>query len=200
MTVDDYTRDARCEVCRLTPGLCVCASLPRIDCPLEIILVRHAKEEHSQSNTGSLLHRLLPGSRILRYARGAEPFDASPLKKNGVHVLFPRPGATIATPKVAPAISTLVLLDAKWRQARRMSTRIEALRTAPFLTLPDDVRPRWVLRKPRVAGQVSTIEAAAVALGRLGHTQAADAIWDVLNFVMPRRLHVASKTRRDTIE
>ena len=150
---DDYTKDSRCEVCRLTPGLCVCDHLPRIASPVRVLIVRHAKEEWSQSNTGSLLHRVLEGSEILRYALGDGPFDDTPLRGPGTHVLYPRPGASVVTPKLAPDVKTLVLLDARWRQARRMSTRIEALHSAPFLMLPLDIEPRWVLRKPTHDGR-----------------------------------------------
>ena len=194
--MDDYTREARCDVCRLTPGLCVCDELPRLPCPVEVVLVRHAKEDFSQSNTGALVHRLLERSRLMRYARGEQPFDGAALVAPGAHVLFPRPGAPVLSPALADEVRSLIVFDAKWRQARRMSTRIEEVRTLPFVALPAGTTPRWVLRRPREPGHVSTIEAVANALQSLGHADCAAEMWRVLEHVMPRMLHVASKRRR----
>jgi DTW domain-containing protein YfiP len=86
-------------------------------------------------------------------------------------VLFPGP----APGPAAPAPERIVVLDGSWSQARRMLQRIPALRALPRLALappaPAPGAPR--LRRPTVDGGVSTIEAMALALARLGEPDAA---------------------------
>jgi DTW domain-containing protein YfiP len=67
-----------------------------------------------------------------------------------------------------------VILDATWAQARRMLQRIPALQTLPRVSLPGFVAER--LREPTVKGGMSTIEALAQALDRLGDAAAARAL------------------------
>ena len=63
LTGDDYNRDSRCEVCKLTPGLCLCDALPAIELPLDLLLIQHAEEIYKQSNTGSIVAASIPACR-----------------------------------------------------------------------------------------------------------------------------------------
>ena len=180
-------------MCRLTPGLCACGVLPRIDLPVEVLVVQHHKERHSQSNTGALTHRLLARSRLLRFAPRSAPFDATPLLQPGTVVLWPERGEPLA-PGRAPA--RIVVLDATWRQARRMSTRIEGLRRMPFATLPPTA-PRWVLREPPAPGRLSTVEAIACAIECLGFHEQAAAMYGALDLVMSRLVRLRCKPHPD---
>jgi DTW domain-containing protein YfiP len=76
-----------------------------------------------------------------------------------------------------PVPSTLVILDGTWRQARRMRIRVAA--GMPVLTLPPDGQSALRMRVRRVPEAMSTIEAIAGALDRLGDPEPAQALRDV---------------------
>src|SRR5512141_2953949 len=118
-----------CSRCFLKDPLCLCSELPRLEWLTEIVIVRHAGEEWLTSNTGRLAALMLPNARIVKYG-GGEPFDESPLTAAGTWLLYPSAGREL--PSGTPR--RLVVLDATFRQARRMYKRIEALRGLPELS------------------------------------------------------------------
>ena len=87
-----------------------------------------------------------------------------------------------------PAPDTLVVLDGSWAQARRMLQRIPPLRTMPRLSLP--VRDAERLRRPTVAGGMSTLEAIAAALELLGDAEAARALEALHRLAVARSLRL----------
>lgn len=192
-------RKQRCTVCKARPAECLCGALQRVPAPLPLRLLQHARERFSQSNTGNLVWRVLVGTTIVRVGDSERPlqpdatFDASldPL------VLFPLPDVPVIGPEDAlPAAGrapALIVLDGTWRQARRMSRRIPGLRRLRFRRLPDIAEPRWRLREPTRPGQVSTAEAVAWALERLGFRQAAEAMWDAIDLVARRVLLIRGR-------
>ncbi|HLU48460.1 MAG TPA: tRNA-uridine aminocarboxypropyltransferase [Planctomycetota bacterium] len=177
-----------CAGCRQPPARCICSYLPRARNETPLVVLRHPREEHSQSNTGSLCVEALTQARMLSYAgRGA---DLS-LPRESV-LLFPVPSAPILSRDLflrAPLSDrALVILDATWRQARRMYVRSDALRGLTIARLPDEASPRWRLRMPKRAGQLSTIEAAALGYRLLGEERVAEALERVIDLVAPRVL------------
>ena len=149
-----------CSRCFLKESMCLCSELPRLESLTEIVIVRHAGEEWLTSNTGRLAALMLPNARIVKYG-GGESFDESPLTREGTWLLYP--GSGREPPTGVPR--RLVVLDATFRQARRMYKRIEALRGLPELSLAAPVEQPHRLRHPPRADGLSTIEAIASALG-----------------------------------
>lgn len=192
MAIDpaEYHRSNRCRKCRLTKRLCICDALTSFDLPFELILLQHAKEAHSLSNTGSLAARVLQPSRCIEY-RGRFEGSFEP----GTLLLYPQSDAEPLTPAHLESASQLVVLDATWRQARRMYRKTDALRGLRVVTLPAGIEPRWVLRQPPAPGMLCTAEAIAGALGALGLDEAAAGLHAVLDQFMPRALHVTRKIR-----
>lgn len=189
-----------CRVCRLPAVECICEELTPVPVATRIIILQHAREASSQSNTGSLVHHLCAGSRLHRCGGEFEPFDATPVWEEGFDhwVLFPEPGAQVVSPEtLAPGPGrgrALVVLDATWRQARRMSRRIDGLRRMPFVSLGADVEPRWTLRRPIRPGQVGTGEAVARALAGLGEERAASTILGALDRIAERVLELRGRS------
>jgi DTW domain-containing protein YfiP len=199
---DEYRKHARCPVCRLTPLLCVCATLPRIDLPVRVLLIQHHKEREKQSNTGRLAHRLLSNSELVYFGARDEPFAEEVLQRPGTdyRVLHPLPGARPLEPGDLGRRSTLVVLDGTWRQARRMTSRVPGIAELPFVTLPDDGRTPYQPRRAPAPGRYSTIDAIANALRVAGYEEAADRMEQVLRAMRPRLDHVRAKTRRRSLE
>ena len=201
-TVDNYKKSARCEACKLPPGLCICARLPRLELPVRLLIVRHQRERTSQSNTGNLVHRVFPNSEVVDYTALKRPPHPIPLWQPGAEyrVLFPLPGAELVSPATftGEGTPTLVILDGNWRQARRMSRRIPGLHRFPFVTVPG-TPPRRRLRIPVHPGQLSTADAVARALALLGHPDEADQLQATLDLLIARVLHVRGQGSRQAV-
>jgi len=150
-----------CSRCFLKEAWCICAELPRIDTKLEVLIIRHTTEDFLTSNTGRLAALMLPNAQILTYG-GGTPFDDSCIGRDGTWLLYPGKNRE----PVSPAPKRIIVLDATFRQAKRMYQRITALRDVPELSFeaPATV-PHRLRRPPRIDG-LSTIEAIAAALGR----------------------------------
>jgi DTW domain-containing protein YfiP len=137
-----------------------------------VVFLRHASERDRLTNTGHWAALALEGSAVLEHGAPGEPLDASGLDMPGAWVLFPSPHPP--PPDAAPP-RRLVVPDGTWAQARRIVQRVPQLRTLPRLAVaaaPGALR----LRRPLVAGGMSTIEAVAAGLRALGDVEAADAL------------------------
>lgn len=150
-----------CPRCFLRDELCLCSELTRIRSSIQIVIVRHFREEHLTSNTGRLAALMLSNVCIVPYGR-SERFDEAPLRGDDTWLLFP--DAKSAAPRGRP--QRLVLLDATFRQARRMYRKISGLRLLPQCALdsPDQRAPGRRI-SARHDG-LSTIEAIATALAQ----------------------------------
>jgi DTW domain-containing protein len=160
----------RCDRCNLPLHLCLCAEIPRVETRTHFLLVQHVVEIRKKSNTGRLATLALANSRLLTYGAPDGSFDTAPLSEPGTWLLFPD-GPT--APPDAPAPRQLVILDASWSQARRMTQRIPALRTLPRLVLPPPTPGMLRLREPTHPSGMSTLDAVARALAVLEGPEAA---------------------------
>jgi DTW domain-containing protein len=154
----------RCARCNLPPRLCLCAEIPRVETRTRILLLQHLVEARKKSNTGSLAALALANARLLTHGAPDEPLDTGPLSEPGTWLLFPD-GPT-APPDVPPP-RQLVVLDASWSQARRMSQRLPVLRALPRLVLPPPAPGTLRLREPTHPSGMSTLEAIARAVAVL---------------------------------
>ncbi len=164
------SRRPRCERCNLPPHLCLCAEIPQVETRTRLLLLQHGVETWKKSNTGRVAALALANARLLTYGARDEAFDATLLREPGTWLLFPD-GPT--APPDAPAPRQLVVLDASWSQARRMSQRIPELRTLPRLVLPPPAPGTLQLREPTHPSGMSTLDAIARAVAVLEGPEAA---------------------------
>lgn len=160
--------DSRCARCRFPSPGCLCAALPRLRTGIEFVFVRHASERTRLTNTGHWAALALEGSAVVEQGVPGAPLHLPSRAVDGAYVLFPGPPA----PPPGGRPRRIVVPDGTWAQARRIMQRVPALRTLPRLALapaPGAAR----LRRPTVAGGMSTLEAVAAALRALGEGEAA---------------------------
>lgn len=213
-TGDDYSRSARCEVCLLSPGLCVCAELPQIHIDERFFVIRHATELDKHSNTGGLVPHLLPGSQLLDHGVPEGPFDRSLLAEPDTQyqILYPGPRSEVLRPTAEQGDASsrprvLIVLDGTWRKARRMLLRITELRTFPLVHLPpvgrgssterSESKPR--LRKPPQPGFRYTLEAVHEAVNALGYKDESRRLEAFTRKVIERRFHSRGKIPRSAL-
>ncbi len=168
--------DSRCPACLFPPCECLCPEVPRVVSRTRFLVLRHASEVTRSSNTGRWAALAMPELRLVDYAMPGPAPDLCALEEPGTVVLFPSPHPA----PLAPPPRQVVVLDATWTQARRMIQRVPALRALPRLALPPARASRAPgiapIRRPTVAGGVSTLEAIAAALRVLGEPGPARAL------------------------
>ncbi|MGC4063584.1 MAG: tRNA-uridine aminocarboxypropyltransferase [Polyangiaceae bacterium] len=154
------TLEGHCRRCYLRSEHCMCAVLPQVECETEVVIVRHVVESRLTSNTGRLAALCLPRCHIIEYGGGPD-FDDTQLPTTDAVLLYP--GPTVPASEL-PRPRHIVVLDATFRQARRMYKRISALRGLPQLALQAPTVVPQRLRTPPHPDGMSTIEAIAEAL------------------------------------
>lgn len=165
-----------CPHCLRPLATCICRFVTPVAPACEVLILQHPLEEHHAKNSARLLHRCLPGSRLVV----GEVFDDATL-----HALMPSPKTTVllypptqypehaAPAPLDPAALRdlaqlrLVVLDATWRKSRKMLHQSPTLQRLPRLALHEVPAGRYAIRKAHLPGQLSTLEATCAALAQL---------------------------------
>ena len=155
----------RCPRCFFRTEVCLCDRIPRVRVRTPVVILRHAKEAFKSTNTARLAVLALEGAALHTYGAPGRPFDEGAVCGEGTWLLFPGPGGAKVPPGARPA--RLLVLDGSWGQARRMLQRVAALRALPRLSLGPPWPQRARMRRPPSPEGLSTLEAIALALGRL---------------------------------
>ena len=172
MTVlSSSTKRATCAACLRAQSACICRWVRPLTSRADLLILQHPLEVRNAKNSARLLHLCLPGSRLevgetfpdlhaLLHADGRVPV-----------LLYP------ATDEPAPALDVdlmaqpdrlrLVVLDATWRKSRKMLYVNPELQRLPRLALHDVPASAYRIRKAHAPHQLSTLEAAALALAQL---------------------------------
>jgi DTW domain-containing protein YfiP len=173
-------RRQNCAACLRARSACICAFVRPLAGRAELLILQHPLEVRNAKNSARLLHLCLSASRLLV----GEAFDPDEL-----HALLHADGRTplllypdtpgdaalgIAPPPVLdagllarPDALRLVVLDGTWRKSRKMLYMNTPLQRLPRLALSNVPPSAYRIRKAHAAHQLSTLEAAALALARL---------------------------------
>jgi len=177
-----------CGRCGLKERACVCEVLDALAMPdvrTRVLLVLHREEARRTTNTGRLAALAL-GAEI--HVPGVDP-ELGPTEG----LLLDPVAARVLRP--TDAGSTLVAVDASWRQARRMMRKHRVLRTMTRVRLPEGPPGRYRLRKAPVPGQqLSTLEAIARAMRLLEGDAVADPLVALFDEAQARMLAVRGVT------
>ena len=158
----------RCDRCRFALRWCICAAFEAIECPLEIDVLIHHREFMRPTSTGRLINRVIPASRRHLFRRETPPGrETIALPGRTLWILHPRGEPLPAV--VPPAGVQLLLLDASWPEAARMTQTVASW--GRLVRLPMSGPSRYRLREQQLAGNYSTIEALLFLLSALGLTK-----------------------------
>jgi DTW domain-containing protein len=158
-----------CQRCRRPPRCCYCAHLSALPTRTNVLLLQHPRERRVGVGTARMAHLALPSS-VLRVGvdfTGDRQVQAT-LAGEGVHLLFPGPGARDVG-ALAPAATplTLVVLDGTWWHARKLLKLNPALAALPRLCFTPREGSSYRIRRQPAPFCVSTIEALAHVLAIL---------------------------------
>lgn len=187
--------DTRCLNCYQHRDICICPIVPTVQTRTEFIILRHAAESRHPSNTGRLVALAMPNSRIISCGGGDRIGLSSPadgwLQAPGTWLLWPDgPGSKLIRPE------RIVVLDATWRQARRLYARTPALATLPRLVLPAPAHARARLREQHRPDGMSTLEAVAAAVAKFEGAKAAEPLEKLYDEMVRRTIALRWGTRR----
>ena len=164
---------ALCATCLRAQSACICRWIAPVAAAADLLILLHPLEVGNAKNSGRLLHLSVAGSalvtgevfdpvtldRLLR-ADGRTPLLLYPHTPHDLNLPPPLP------PPLPAASLRLVVLDATWRKSRKMLYLNRALQRLPRLAL-DAVASNYRIRKAHAPHQLSSLEAAALALGQL---------------------------------
>ncbi|HEX2010443.1 MAG TPA: tRNA-uridine aminocarboxypropyltransferase [Roseateles sp.] len=161
-----------CPRCLLPLSTCLCALVRPVANATELLILQHPLEQGQAKNTARLLHLCLARSRLLVGER-FEPAALAPLLEDTV-LLYP--GESAAPMPARPR--RLVVLDGTWRKSRKLLALNPQLQALPRLGWQAPPPSRYRVRKAQQAHQLSTLEAAALALEELdGRSEPYEPLW-----------------------
>jgi len=163
----------RCPRCQINPDFCICALSPNLESDVDFILIFHRDEIFKPSNTGRLIADTFP-ENTYAYCWDRKNPDESLVKlledlERDLYIVFPAEESETRDVVKKPIITnnkklTLILLDATWRQGRRMFNFSQWLKHIPALRLLPKVAADYTGRKAHQEDYLSTAESAANAL------------------------------------
>lgn len=174
------TQRAGCSRCLRALKACICACIRPVENQVEVLILQHKAEATHIKNTARLLHLCLSHSVLLCDDEVDDAALARYLAPRNAVLLYPAPHASTVPvfappPKGVQSDLSLLLIDASWRQSRQVLGRFPVLQTLPQYALPDsmlaDYTSRYRIRRAHHAHQLSTLEAAYLALRECEHSE-----------------------------
>jgi DTW domain-containing protein YfiP len=162
-----------CPQCERPASHCLCRFRVDIDNAVEVLILQHPLEQRQSKGSARLLQLCLRHCHMVV----GECFDEALFDERDGRtpwLLYPAPPGQAAPTTWPAAQSTrLVVLDATWRHSRKLLLLNPRLLALPRLSLVEPPASRYgVMRKAHADGQLSTLEATALALQRLeGHAE-----------------------------
>lgn len=174
------SRRLSCAACLRAQSACICHLVRPLASRAALLVLQHPLEVHNAKNSARLLHLCLTGSRLavgevfepdalsaLLHADARTPLLLYPDTPGDAALGLPAPPALEAALLAQPERLLLVVLDGTWRKSRKMLYSNPLLQSLPRLALADVPPSAYRIRKAHAAHQLSTLEAAALALARL---------------------------------
>lgn len=169
------SKRARCAVCLRAQAACICRWIRQVAAEASLLVLQHPLEVGNAKNSARLLHLCVAGS-ALAVGEAFEPAALAALlhaDRRTPVLLYPGtpgdpalPAPPPFTPMPAQALR-LVVLDATWRKSRKMLYLNPLLQRLPRLALHDVAPSGYRIRKAHAPHQLSSLEAAALALAQL---------------------------------
>jgi DTW domain-containing protein YfiP len=171
--------------------LCFCALVRPVLSKIRVLLVVHRGEAQKPTNTARLIKLVMPAAEIRYYGLSHERLDigaeisgdTTPL------VLFPEPSAPVLDSSYLAGGTrpiTLIVPDGTWKQARKITHRLQSLSGIQRVRLAPGSLSRYGLRRNQTPGGLCTIEAVSHAFRVLEEDEAAEQLDRYLSLLVER--------------
>lgn len=149
--------------------LCLCNLIAPLKIRTQVICVLHPMERLKPTNTGHLLEMMLDGAECRVRGERGESLDTHDFNEPSRRtlLLFPSDDARVLDAELLaedPRPIRLIVPDATWKQASRISRKVEELKLAERAVLPAGLVSQYQLRRQINPGALSTYEAVTEAL------------------------------------
>ncbi|HLO92830.1 MAG TPA: tRNA-uridine aminocarboxypropyltransferase [Burkholderiaceae bacterium] len=187
----------RCPRCDRPLAGCLCGCIRPLENAAPVLILQHPEEARQAKSTAGLLQLCL--KRCER--RVGEQFPLPPPDAHPLLLLYPpdthAPAPTALATAPGQPLPRLVLLDGTWRQSRQLLRQSPWLQALPRLALDATPPSRYAIRKAHAPHQLSSLEAAALALARLQPGLDTRALWEAMDtFVaLQQSLETAARAR-----
>ncbi|MGM9516672.1 tRNA-uridine aminocarboxypropyltransferase [Roseateles sp. DB2] len=185
-----------CPRCERPLAGCLCGCIRPLDNAVPLLILQHPGEARQAKGTAGLLQLCL--RRCERQV--GEHFPAPAEDTHPLLLLYPPdPTTPLRTASACPSgqpLPRLVLLDGTWRQSRQLLRNSPWLQTLPRLALTATPPSRYVIRKAHAPHQLSSLEAAALALGQLQPGLDGSALWEALDAFVALQQSLEAAARR----
>ncbi len=182
----------RCPRCRMHLALCFCEALKTIPTQTRVSVLQHPNERYKVTNTGHLVPKLLKNGALHQLSKeGRLGYFPQLSAQEANYLLFPHPEATALNQLTEehPQGVHLWVVDASWRQARRMVSRWPGFQSMPFASLSEIPKGRFRVRNYQGDQEgLCTLEAVAHSLAVLECQWVADSLLETLDTMVGRIL------------
>lgn len=181
--------------------LCLCQELTPTPLAGEVVLVSHVKEIEKTTNTGRLALLALTPTR--QYIHGLKSPPPLPQLRHQPLVLSPTPEAEPLSPEwraAHPGPYSLLVPDGSWRQAMKMTHRMEFLRQAKPVSIVPRQQSNYCLRREPKPEGLATFEAIAYALSVLESQELASQLLTLFHKFVARTLWSRAPSRPLSME
>lgn len=180
--------ERRCPDCVMRYELCICSLSPKLLTQTQLLILMHARERKSTTNTARLAQLALQNCEIRVRGDQTHPVNISDLLSQNVCplVLYPDESAIELSNEFVASLDKRVLLivpDGNWRQAAKSIRRESQLQGITKVKLPESVPSRYRLREQSRSGNLCTYEAISRSLEILEGvhlSKAMDSFFDVM--------------------
>ncbi|MBL8858771.1 MAG: DTW domain-containing protein [Planctomycetes bacterium] len=190
---------ARCSRCGMHVHACLCDELRPREVATRVVVLRHRKEAHKTTNTGRLVPLMLAGSELRAFGERHDVLSASNLIDPARNTLLLYPGKNsreLCAADAARSPVKLIVPDANWRRAFKLTTREPALAALPRVHLPEGAPSIYRLRRHTDPRFLATFEAVARALGILEGAEVEAHLMRVFALMVERTLHSRGRFTR----
>jgi DTW domain-containing protein YfiP len=151
----------RCKTCWVVQSHCLCAQVPKVPNRTRVMVLRHHHESTKTTNTARIAALALERMDIVEWWPRTPPdVNALLALREPAWVLYP--GGSPEPAGERP--QTLLVLDATWKQSRKMLHHHASLHRLPRFGLPGPAPAVLRLRGSKNPQARSTLEAIAAAL------------------------------------
>ncbi len=169
-----------CKKCGYPLKTCVCSVVQHTPLPIRIIIFQHPKEVKHAKNTARLAKLVSPSIELINVADAKLMQETmEKLSRKNALVLFPSVNSS-AIEFLSEArsdndclnnkITTLIFIDASWKQAYGLWQKHRILRECIQGHFANPPRGNYRIRKAAKSSQLSTIEAIAYTLNVMFNT------------------------------
>lgn len=149
---------------------CLCTELVPLDLVTRVVVMRHRKETYKTTNSGRLVPLTISRGEIRVFGERYDSIDEVDLidPARNTLLLYPSEDSRLLTRADGESRPvTLIVPDANWRRAFKLTSREPALRAVQRVHLPDGPPSNYRLRRHPDPRFLATFEAVARALGIL---------------------------------